>query len=373
MGGGGSGSSSQSGTQSSWSRSGIEIPPELKPLYTQSATGMQNLQNLAPLWGKQETVLREGAVPTATNYNYLPGTAASPEQRGQVLYYEDANGTRITPENAGLAMTPENAPEGWNAVFGPSTPGAPGTPGGYDYANPVFTYAPEDYITRQTAPNYLAENPMQVAPENELQKWAAANVTSLTNTPEGERIAAMYGQMAPLLAGRMATGAGVERDPAVLAANAAFDKLMAPSIENQMGLSGLGRSSSLANSLSLGKASQLAPLIQDYINREQNTLTNQANMYASLMPQFSALGGAETARLTAALNDAMQIGGTERGIAQEPLTAQYQDFLRRQALSEQALFVPFGAMASASIGPKSESQSQGQTSGTSEMSQGMFK
>ena len=283
MGGGGKSTTTQgsTGQQTSSSESHIEIPSELKPLYTQSASGMMNLQNLSPLWG--------------------------------------------------------------------------GGAGG--------------------STNYLAANPMQTAGADPLQTWAAEGVKGLGDQTEAEKVAMQYGLKASSLAGRMATGAGAATDPAVLAASDAFEKLMAPGIENQMGLAGLGKSSSLANALALGKSSQMAPLITDYINREQNALNNEANMYAGLMPQFTALGGVETSREQAALNDAMQIGGTMRGIEQEPLTAQYQDFLRRQALSEQALFVPFGATAGASIGPNATSESQGtqESWGSGKASQGMFK
>jgi len=117
----------------------------------------------------------------------------------------------------------------------------------------------------------------------------------------------------------------------------------------------------------------MLPLIQDYISREQGTLTNQANMYGSLMSQFAGLGSSDTARQLQAVNAASQTGATLRAAAQEPLTAQYQDFLRRQALSEQALFVPFGATATASIGPKSDSTYSGYQSGSGSASQGMFK
>ena len=241
---------------------------------------------------------------------------------------------------------------------------------------PLYKQTAQNMMDFQTAApltGFLDANPAQIAGADPLQTWASQNVGQLLNTPQGEQTASQYGQLASQLAGRMATGAGVENDPAILAANAAFDKLMAPQIENQMGLAGLGKSSSLADSLALGKASQLSPLIQDYIGREQSSLDNQANMYASLMPQFAGLGGAETNRMMAALNDAMQIGGTMRGIAQDPLSAEYQDYLRRQALSEQALFVPFGATAGASIGPSSYSQSSGNQNSFGTMSQGMFK
>ena len=367
MASGGSSTQNQFGQQSSSSSYSTVIPKELKPLYTQSSKGMQNLQNLAPLWGTQETTLKEGATPAAINYKYIPGTPGTPASTQQ-MYYDQNGQLQVLPAgySIGTISGATPAPDKVTAAVA-------GTPGYYDYNSPIFTYNPEDYETKQLTPNYLAANPMQTAGLDPLQDWAAQNVTNLTNTPQGEQIAAQYGALAPLLAGRMATGAGAATDPAVLAAQAAFEKLTAPQIENQMGLAGLGKSSSLGNAMSLGNAQMLTPLIMDYINREQSALTNQANMYASLMPQFSALGGAETARMLNALNDAMQIGGVRRGVAQEPLTAEYQDFLRRQALAEQALFVPFGATAGASIGPAGKSESQGSTVGSSQMSQGMFK
>lgn len=446
--GGGSGSSTQSSNQSGWSKSEshVEIPAELKPLYTQSAQNMQTLQNLAPLWGTQQTTVKQGATPTATNYQYIPGTPAAssaplmfqdpitgqlygsggvtglgenyyannqpgvdpnaaPMGFGQVVgtpvqpygsaaypdgdLYRDAQGrvlnldaskvtydgnTGVYKENAtGNIVQRYTPPPGSAGAAGGQSAGGGGTPGYYDYSKPIFTYAPEDYETTQLTPNYLASNPMGVAGADPLQTWAASHITDLLNTPQGEQTASMYGLLAPILAGRMATGAGVESDPAVLAASQAFEKLLAPGIENQMGLAGLGKSSSLANSLAMSKTQYMLPLIQDYITREQNTMNQQAQMYGSLMPQFAGIGAAETQRLTAALNDAAQMGGTMRGITQEPLTAAYQDFLRRQALAEQALFVPFGAMASASIGPKATSESEQKGTSSGEMSQGMFK
>jgi hypothetical protein len=134
--------------------------------------------------------------------------------------------------------------------------------------------------------------------------------------------------------------------------------LLTPQIQNQMGLAGLGKSSSLANALVLGKSSYMLPLIQDYLGREQQTLQNQATMYGQMVPQLASLGAQETNRTLQAINAALQTGGTLRAAAQEPLTAAYQDFLRRQALSEEALF-PFRETLTAGIGPNAWSESYG--------------
>jgi hypothetical protein len=339
---------------------------------------MKQLQTLSPLWGKTEQVLKPGAEPTFGGYTQVPGTAATPSTTGIVEYYTDQWGNKY-PAEPGATSLSSWGPIEPNVKAGILTPhygtsaGSPGTPGYTDYNKPIWTYSPDQYETKEITPNFLAEHQMGVAGADPLQAWAAAHISDLLNTPQGENTATLYGLLAPQIAGKMATGEGVMQDPAVIAASKAFEQLNAPGIENQMGLAGLGKSSSLANSLALSKTQYMLPLIQDYITRQQNAINNQAQMYGNLMPQFAGLGAAETNRLTAALNDASQMGATMRGIAQEPLTAAYQDFLRRQALAEQALFVPFGAMATASIGPQATSESRQSGTSTGKMSQGMFK
>lgn len=215
---------------------------------------------------------------------------------------------------------------------------------------------------------FMGEHPMEIAPIQPLQEWAGANALNVLNQPEAEKTALEYGRLAPTLAGRTATGETLAADPSIAAADDLFQKLLQPQIMNQMGLSGLGKSSSAANALALGKSSYMLPLVQEALNREQQALTHQADTYAGLMPQFSALGGAETARTLSGLESSLKVGETLRGIEQEPLTAAYQDFLRRQALSESFLMGPFGATATASIGPHATSESE--QSSSSKMSQG---
>jgi len=316
---------------------------------------MAQLQNMAPLWGgatgspAQVTAAQQPtpATPAAGGGGgglwRDPNTGMVYDFTGQPKGGTDAYGQPMAKRGGYERVGSEGAaPTPTSFTPTPATPGAGGGGGGGGGST-----------------NFLAANPMGVAGIDPLQAWAAQNIPGIGNTPEAERIAGSYGLIAPLLAGRMATGQGISTDPGILAASEAFEKLMTPQIENQMGLAGLGKSSSLANALAMGKSSYMLPLITDYLQREQQTLGNQAQMYGSMMPQFAALGGQETARQLQTLNAASTTGAQMRGIAQEPLTSAYQDYLRRQALAEQALFVPFGAMAGPSIGQAgSSTQSQ---------------
>ena len=218
--------------------------------------------------------------------------------------------------------------------------------------------------------NYTTEHPMETAPADPLQNWVSSNVLKTWETPEQRAQAMDYMGKAVDLSGRTATGEGIESSPAVLKASEAFDRLMQPQIENQMGLSGLGKSSSLGNAMAMGKTTYMLPMIQDELAREQAAITNQANMYAGMVPQLEGMSTADLARQLQTLNAAATQGGTMRGIAQEPLTAAYQDYLRRQALAEQAVYLPFGATATASIGQKSEAQQTSQQNASGKASSG---
>ena len=220
---------------------------------------------------------------------------------------------------------------------------------------------------------FMGENPLEVAPADELQNWVSENVRTPWETPGTRGQALDYVSKAVDFAGKRATGEGIETSPAVLKASEAFDKLMLPQIENQMGLAGLGKSSSLGNAMATGKTTYMLPMIQDELAREQATYQNQAAMYAGMVPQLEGMGTSDASRQFATLNAAASQGGTMRGIAQEPLTAAYQDFLRRQALSEQALFLPFGATSTAAIGPHATASQESQQSSSGKQSQGLFK
>lgn len=109
----------------------------------------------------------------------------------------------------------------------------------------------------------------------------------------------------------------LESAPIVQAGQRYFQNSIAPGIGNQAELMGLGRSTATTNALAAAEAQTALPLLQG-----------------------------EQSRRDQLISTGMQAGGIERGVAQESNEADQADFLRRQALAEQALFGPMGAMPS---------------------------
>lgn len=300
MSGGGGQQFSSSGNSSgfNYSQTRAVVPPEMYPSYKNAGTGVADLQNKLPLTGGAYQSVKAGAIPTK---QYLF------HDNGQIIPVDEAFAKRYTDQ---------------------------GIP--FDYTN---VYKPEDYEWNQ-ATDFTAANPMQIAGADPLQVWASQHATDTWNTPEGEQLALQYGQQA---------GSPLDYNldnPYTNAAADYFNRLMLPTIQNQMGLAGLGRSSSLANAMALGQTNYTMPVMQDYLNQQQAEKNRQAGLVSSM----SALGAEEFARKNQTLANAQQIGGTMREIAQQPLSSEYQDYLRRQALAEEATFVPFGAFVPSTIG-----------------------
>lgn len=134
------------------------------------------------------------------------------------------------------------------------------------------------------------------------------------------------------LASRRVTGEGLPQSASFQAAQRAFTTAIEPRIQNQAALAGLGRSTALTNALAQAEAQYLAPLIEAELAREERGLEREAQLR------------------TAGIEAALRGGGLERGVEQERSAAEQQDLLRRQALAEQALFMPFGQLAPSSIG-----------------------
>lgn len=163
-----------------------------------------------------------------------------------------------------------------------------------------------------------------------------------------------------LSASQDVVGSNVANNPAVAAAVNDFNLNTAPTIENQMALSGLGRTSATANALARAQAQMLTPLYQQALDLENQRLGRQSGAVESelgrrdaaqqreaqaLQTQASMLlgyGQTQTDRLNSAIQTAMANGATERDIRQQYGDAAYNDFMRRQALSEESTFGPFG-------------------------------
>jgi hypothetical protein len=143
--------------------------------------------------------------------------------------------------------------------------------------------------------DFTGSNPLQVAPLSGTQQQAIGNINQ-----------ELQGASGPL-----------EQSPTVQAGTRYYQSAIQPGVENQATLSGLGRSTALTNALATTQAQTMLPLFEQEQQRRE---------------RMAQLG------LTA--------GATERGAAQDVNTAQYQDYLRRQGLSEQATFGPLGQLPS---------------------------
>jgi hypothetical protein len=134
------------------------------------------------------------------------------------------------------------------------------------------------------------------------------------------------------LAGRQVTGANLQSSPSLQAARQAFTTAIEPRIVNQATLAGLGRSTAVPQALAQAEAQYLSPLIEAELGREERGIGREAQL---------RLG---------AIEEAFRGGGMERDVEAQRAAAEQQDFLRRQALAEQGLFLPFGQLAPSAIG-----------------------
>jgi len=157
-------------------------------------------------------------------------------------------------------------------------------------------------------------------------------------------------------------------DPAVRAQLEAFRLGVQPGMQNEYGLMGLGRSTALPAQMALAQSQMLTPLLQDALGREERGIersygateselsrrerssTRRADATAQQIQMLMGLGGAQTGRLQGAVGTGLQAGGVQRGVAQQGMDARYEDFLRRQGLSEQALYPQFQQTGTAGLG-----------------------
>lgn len=184
------------------------------------------------------------------------------------------------------------------------------------------------------------------------------------------------------------SGQSVRDDPAIAQAFANFNQFAKPQIQNDAALAGLGNSSAMVNSLGQAQAQMALPLYQDAFAREMHTQDlGQGAMQSAIdrmqhtqdrgygateeelgRRERSYIRGAEaqqgaTDRLMQlsqmqnqrqgqAVNTLAGLGATERGVEQQGNESGYNDMLRRQALSEAALYQPFGGMLPSAFGSR---------------------
>lgn len=341
------------------------IPEELKPLFKQTAQNITSVQNQLPLGGSvsySQQMLNPAYTQWQTQYGGYPTN------------YQDPNTFVInTPGMQAFSQAMAGRP-GVTPVSGQ----------GYYYdanGNPIYIppappqYIPDPSSAVQQTPNFLSPQVQQIAPLTDLEQQAISMTPGLAQTPEAELLAMLYAQQAgqaPSSEQYWAPGA-FEASPYYNTAYGAFQSGALPTIENQMALSGLGRSSSAADAIAQGWSQMLPTALSQYatqyvepqMGREENALARMAG----LVPSLGAIGTQDTARQLQAINAMFQGGGLQRTVEQSALDAMYADILRQQALAEEALFTPMGLLFPSSIGQMGSSSTS--TSGKS--GGGLFK
>ena len=126
------------------------------------------------------------------------------------------------------------------------------------------------------------------------------------------------------------TSGPIGSSPATQAGMAAFQQNVLPTLQNELGAMGLGRSGIGAEQIQRASTSAAVPLIQQEIaNREQGI-----GQYGNLSQQLAGLGQQNVQNWTTAAGLGSSLGATQQQTAQAALDAPYQDWLRRQALAQ---------------------------------------
>jgi hypothetical protein len=111
---------------------------------------------------------------------------------------------------------------------------------------------------------------------------------------------------------------------------AAFQQNVLPTLQNELGAMGLGRSGIAGEQIQKAATSAAVPLIQQELAAREQGI----GQYGNIAQQTAALGQADLTNKGTAAGMASSLGGTQRDIAQSTIDAPYADFLRRQALSQ---------------------------------------
>lgn len=191
----------------------------------------------------------------------------------------------------------------------------------------------------------------------------------------------------PQLAAKRVTGETIAEDPAVDAAMKMYESAMMPIVQNQAALAGLGRSTALTNAIASSQAQTLLPEVTKAQEREERGIDRQMqaelekvggilgmedlrtkrlmgrlgtlgdvnkqlfDQIATAAGGFQDLGSLMTEFKRGKYKDIFEMAGTLRGVEQEQLDAELNEFLRKAGLWESAMGGPLGILPS-SIGSR---------------------
>jgi len=326
-----------------------EIPAEMKPLISQTANYWQRFQNQAwdefgpggGVGGLDPAMLEELGIDPAM----LEGFGAGGAAEGEGIFDEHAR------EVAGLSDAEKWAKERMGD-FGPAG----------NWGDARQQYNRLGGLTNQ---------------EKQMQQESQA----LKDVHKAGAIDASYNYL-PELARKRISGEDVGSDPAITAALKSFDSSLRPLIENQSALSGLGRSTAMTNASGAMMGNVMLPLVQESIAREERrtdrrlgaekdkagglldlgraksdnlmrrlgTLSdvsgNLRQGIGTAAGGLTELGDREQQTIKDKINMALGIGGMERGIDQERMDADQDDWLMRRSTFENAMGAPLGILPS---------------------------
>ena len=187
--------------------------------------------------------------------------------------------------------------------------------------------------------DYGRSNPLRTAGTSNLQGKAISNLGANLDAARNPLESTEQAQVARRLFDVNRPTGNLEDGATVQAGRRYYQANIAPEVENRAALSGLGRSTALTNAAASTEASTMLPLLQAEQARRDRLHELEVGTYLPIL-------GGEQARRDALIGAGFQGGQVERGIEQDQNTAQYQDFLRRQGLAEQAVFGPLNQLPS---------------------------
>lgn len=283
-----------------------------------------------------------------------PGTMSiNAQQSGSPQLQQQAGAPRMDVNNIGpRQQTPQTIPPG-NRPPADNDPRT-GTPGG----PPAFGGPPPTDDRSQMIGVTGGPGRTVVADMNAANHQGTTGETPFNQSPGMQ---AGYARV---------SGQQIADDPAIAAAMADFQRTVQPGIQNQAALAGLGNSNAMVNSIGQAQGSMLTPLYQDAFAREQHTQdrgygateeelarreranVRRSEANTSAIDRLMAMSQMQTGRRAGASDAALQAGGTFRGYQQAGNESSYNDMLRRQALSESALYTPFGGMLPSAFGSR---------------------
>jgi hypothetical protein len=197
---------------------------------------------------------------------------------------------------------------------------------------------PKLQATQDVAPlsQFAQPQQRQIAGMSPLQQYAAGMVPQIAqgNAQSQNALGSLgygntgtdsaLGQLSQLTSGPIGSS------PATQAGMAAFQGNVLPTLQNELGAMGLGRSGIAAEQIQKATTSAAVPLLQQEIANRAASVPQ----YTNIAQAGSGIGQQEVQNLGTAAGLGASLGSTQQQLAQSVYDQPYQDYLRRQALSQ---------------------------------------